>query len=118
TNWWGTIARLGWLGVALAGTLRTFSLRATQVPALVRESIHHPEFREREARNWDTLLARVATLPEPILVEDTDLDLPRGQKPFMLEASIFADLLLHGKFDDTDMRRRISAGEFAAIVTQ
>ncbi len=113
----GRLLRLGWLGVAMAASIYTLSIRTAQIPALIAESIHHRTVRDGEARDWDTLLARVAKLGEPILTEDNYLDLRRGLTPLMLDASLLGELQLHGRFDDADLRRKIAAGEFGAIIT-
>lgn len=72
----------------------------------------------RDDAPWQQFVARLAGFNDPVLSEDPYVTVRSGRTPYMVDANKFAHMQRDGKFDDTELLRRIENGEFAAIITR
>lgn len=111
------LVSVGWLGLAYAAVWLGLQPRLESLAQLSREVVNHSTMRASEARAWDVVLKRLGELEEPVLIENSYVALRLGRIPYMMNASFFGELQSRGKFEDTELLRRLDAGEFMAVVT-
>ena len=72
----------------------------------------------RDDTPWQQFVARLGEFNDPVLSEDPYVTVRSGRTPYMVDANKFAHMQHDGKFNDTELLRRIENGEFAAIITR
>ncbi|HVM61459.1 MAG TPA: hypothetical protein VMV72_11400 [Verrucomicrobiae bacterium] len=72
----------------------------------------------RDNTSWKELATYVGKLDGPVLSEEPYLAVRSGRTPYMIDTSLFAHMQRIGRFDDTDLLRRIEQGELAAIISK
>jgi hypothetical protein len=103
---WG---RLCWLAVAVGVSL---ALLIDQTRQVIQPG------RDRDVAPWEQFTAQLGKFDGPVLAEDGYVTVRSGRTPYMIDANKFAHLQRDGKFDDTELLRRIEKGGFSAIITR
>jgi hypothetical protein len=107
---------MGWVGLAIVISAMTLWSRIGHVSEWWRAAIDHRVTRAQQAREWDRVTNCLGEWKGRVLVEDLYLATRQSREMFLLHPRQFEALREAGRFDDTELCRRIAVGGFDAIV--
>jgi hypothetical protein len=107
---------MGWLGLALVISAMTLWSRVGHISEWWRAAVDHRATRAQQAQEWDQVTNCLGEWKGRVLVEDLYLAVRQSREMFLLHPRQFEALREAGRFDDTELYRRIAAGGFDAIV--
>jgi hypothetical protein len=106
----------GWLGLAVVISGTTLWSRVGQTSEWWGEVVNHRVTRAQQAQEWDRVTNCLGEWKGRVLVEDMYLAVRQSRETFLLNPRHLEALREAGEFDDTDLRQRIAADGFDAIV--
>jgi hypothetical protein len=107
---------IGWLGLAVVISAMTLRSRVGHVSEWWGEVVNHRVTRAQQAQEWDRVANCLGEWKGRVLVEDLYLAARQSREMFLLYPQHLEALGEVGEFDDTELRQRIAAGGFDAIV--
>jgi len=107
---------IGWLGLAVVISGMTLWSRVGHVSEWWRAVVDHRVTRAQQAQEWDRVTNCLGEWKGRVLVEDLYLAVRQSREVFLLHPRQLEALREAGRFDDTELRERIAAGGFDAIV--
>jgi hypothetical protein len=107
---------MGWLGLAIVISTMTLWSRIGHVSQWWHAVVDHRVTRAQQAQEWGRVTNCLGEWKGRVLVEDLYLVVRQPQEVFLLHPRQFEALRETGRFDDTELCRRIAAGGFDTIV--
>jgi hypothetical protein len=107
---------IGWLGLAIVMSAMTLWSRVGQVSQWWSAVANHRVIRAQQAQEWDRIVNCLGEWKGGVLVEDLYLAVRQSREMIVLYPQHLEALREAGRFDDTELRQRIAAGGFDAII--